>query len=176
MGGTLPFSEPGPSLLEVFRQYIPFLFIVLTIVLGPQLAVKLREVGRESAKADGKIFYRLTLGGLLLGLVFTLLQFANMSSGFNIPRKITQVILIAAVVLYLVGFTLLIWAVRHNESLSSDISLVLRLPVLFILLPCVPIVLFLAIPNVIMGSYPESWLYLAAEIAWEFASIWMVKD
>jgi len=25
MGGTLPFSEPGPSLQEVFRQYIPFL-------------------------------------------------------------------------------------------------------------------------------------------------------
>jgi hypothetical protein len=150
--------------------------MVLTIVLGPQLAVKLREVGRESAKAGGKIYYRLALGGLLLGLVLTLLQFANMSNGFNIPHIVKQVILIAALVLYLVGFTLLVWAVRHNESLSGDFSIVLRLPVLFILFPCVPIVLLLAIPNVIMGSYPESWLYLVAEIAWLFAAIWVVKD
>jgi hypothetical protein len=64
MGGTLPFSEPDPSLQEVFRQYLPLLVMVLTIVLGPQLAAKLRIAGYESAKAGGKIFYRLALGGI----------------------------------------------------------------------------------------------------------------
>ena len=68
MGGTLPFSEPGPSLQEVIRQYLPFLAMVLTIVLGPQLAVKLRAVGYECKNVGGKIFYRLALGGILLGL------------------------------------------------------------------------------------------------------------
>jgi hypothetical protein len=176
MGGTLPFSEPRPSLQEVFKQYIPFLAMVLVIGLGPQLAIKLREVGRESAKAGGKIFYRLALGGLLVGLVLTLLQWAIISNGLNIVMTARQVILIAALVLYLAGFTLLVWAVMHSDGLSRDNSLVLRLPSLFILLPCVPAVMLLAIPNVIMGSSQESWLYLAVEIAWVFAVMWVVKD
>jgi hypothetical protein len=176
MVGALPFSEPGPSLQEVFKQYIPILLMVLTIVLRPQIAVKLREVERESIKAGGKIFYRFALGGLLLDLILTLLQFANMSSGFIILDTIKQAMLIAAVGLYLAGFTLLVWALRHSESVSGDISMVLRLPVLFILLPCVQIIMLLVIPNLIMGYSLESWLYWAAEITWVIAAAWLVID
>ena len=56
MGGTLPFSEPGPGLLEVVRQYLPFVVLAMTLVLGPQLGVKLRIAGYESAKGGGKSF------------------------------------------------------------------------------------------------------------------------
>jgi hypothetical protein len=174
MGGTLPFSEPGPSLQEVFRQYLPFLAMVLALVLGPQLAVKLRTVGRESSNAGGKIFYRLVLGGLLLGLVFTILQWADVSSGMYILRTVKQVGLIAAIILYLVGFTLLVWASLRSEALSGDNALVLRLAALFILLPCVPIVIFLAIPNGIIGNNPQGWLFSVAEIVWVLVAAWWV--
>lgn len=104
MGGTLSFSEPGPSLHEVFRQYLPYLAMALTVILGPQLAVKLRIVGQKSGEKSGKIFYRLALGGILFGLVFTLFQWAIMTSGFRIERSILHFFLVAAVVLYLIGF------------------------------------------------------------------------
>ena len=70
MGGTLPFSEPGPGLQEVFKQYLPFMVMALTIVLGPQLGVKLRIAGHQCAEAGGKIYYRLAMAGILLGLFY----------------------------------------------------------------------------------------------------------
>lgn len=175
MGGTLPFSEPGPSLQELFRQYLPFLAMVLTIALGPQLTVKLRIVGHDSSKAGGKISYRLALGGILLGLVLTLLQSAIISSGLNILLTVRQVMLVAAVALYLAGFALLVRAAKYSILLSSDNSNVLQLAALFIPLLCVPIVILLAIP-IGMGSYSRSWLLPLAVIAWVIAAVWMVKD
>jgi hypothetical protein len=177
MGGTLPFSEPGPNLSEVFRQYIPFLVMVQAMVLGPLLAVKLRAIGHKTSEAGGKIFYRLALGGLLLGLVFTLLQWAIVSSGMYIFLIVRQVGLIAAAVLYLSGFVLLVWAAMHSEALTGDNGgTALQLVALFILLPCVPAVIFLAIPKVMMDSYLEGWLLSVTEIAWVFAALWVVKD
>ena len=73
MGGNQLFFEPASSLHEVFRNYLPFLVMVLTFLLGPQLAVKLRTVGYEIKNAGGKIFYRLALGGVLLGLAMTMM-------------------------------------------------------------------------------------------------------
>jgi hypothetical protein len=175
MGGTLPFSEPGPSLQEVFRQYIPFLAMVLTLVLGPQLAVKLRSLGHESAEAGGKIFYRLALGGLLLGLVFTLVECAIMTNGVSILHAIRQGLLIAAVVLYLVGFALLQWATYQSKLPSSDNSNLLELAALFLPILFVPIVIFLAIP-IPMGSNTKSWLLPVAEIGWVIATTLVVKD
>ena len=176
-GGTLPFYEPGPSLQEVFRQYLPFLAMVQALVLGPQLAVKLRILGRKSTAAGGNIFYRLVLGGLLLGFVLILLKSADVSSGMYIPRIVGQVGLIAAIICYLAGFTLLVWASLHSEALSGDNVLVLKLAALFILLPCVPIVLFLAIPNGIVGNNLQGWLFSVAEIVWVFVAAWWVgKD
>ncbi len=173
IGGTLPFSEPGPSLLEVFRQYLPFLVMVLSIALGPQLAVKLRLIGFESAKAGGKIFYRLTLGGVLLGLLFTLLQWSMLISGISIKLTIMQLLLISAIILYLVGFALLMRASYQSKLPSSDNSNLIELAALFLPLIFLPLVLLLAIS---MDNYTKSWLLPLAEMAWVIASALVVKD
>jgi hypothetical protein len=173
MGGTLPFSEPGPSLQEVFRQYIPFLVMVLTLVLGPQLAVKLRALGHGSAKVGGKIFYRLALGGILLELVLSLMQWAIITNGINILLSIREVLLIAALILYLVGFGLLLWATYRSKLPSSDNSNLLELAGLFFPLLFVPLMIFLAIP---MDIYTKGWLLPVAEGAWVIAAVLVVKD
>jgi hypothetical protein len=175
MGGTLPFPEPGPGLQEVIRQYLPFLAMVLTIVLGPQLAVKLRAVGYESRNVGGKIFYRLALGGILLALAMTMMQWEMAISDFSIPQKVMQFSFIASAMLYLVGFVFLAWSVKRTEEFLDKKDLALQLAALFILLPFVPIVILLAIPYGIM-DHTETWLLSLAEIGWVFAAAWMVKD
>jgi len=175
MGGTLPFSEPGPSLLEVFRQYLPFLAMVLTIVLGPQLAVKLRAVGLKSAKMGGKIYYRLALGGILLGLAMTLVQWVISTTDISIPQKVMQLSFITSLMLYLVGFVLLAWSVKRREELTDKKDLALQLVALFILLPFVPIVILLAIPGGIIDQ-TGTWLLSLAVITWVFAASWVVKE
>ena len=112
--------------------------MVLTIVLEPQLAVKLRAIAQENAETGRKIFYRLALGGLLIGLVWTLLQWSIIISGVHFLLTARQVMLIAAATLYLLDFALLNWAVLHSKLLSSDISNVLQLAALFIPLLFIP--------------------------------------
>jgi hypothetical protein len=175
MGGTLPFPEPGPSLQEVIRQYLPFLAMVLTIVLGPQLAVKLRAVGYESKNVGGKIFYRLALGGILLALAMTMIQWEMATTDFSIPQKVMQLSFIASAMLYLVGFLFLAWSVKRSKELFDKKDLALQLVALFILLPFVPIVILLAISSGIL-DHTETWLLSLAEIGWVFAAAWMVKE
>jgi len=175
MGGIVPFSEPGPSLQIALRQYLPFLAMVLTFVLGPQLAVRLRAVGYESKNAGGKIFYRLALGGILLALAMTMIQWETNLSDMNIPQNVMQVGIVISVMLYLVGFALLGWSVKRNKELLDKKDLALQLVALFILLPFVPIVILLAIPYGII-DHSESWLISLAVIGWVIAATWMVKE
>jgi hypothetical protein len=148
MGGTLPFYEPGPGLQEVIRQYLPFLAMVLTIVLGPQLAVKLRTVGYESKNVGGKIFYRLALGGILLALAMTMMQFEMSTTDFSVPQKVMQLSFIASAMLYLVGFVFLAWLAMRSEEFSDKKDLALQLVALLSL----------------------------AVIGWVFVAAWMVKE
>jgi hypothetical protein len=166
LGGTLPFSEPGPSIQEVIRQYIPFLVMVLSIVLGPQLAVKLRMIGYECAKAGGRIFYRLALGGILLGLLYSLLQSTIATSGVTISSTYLKILLITALVLYLVGFALLVWATYRSKLPSSDNSIIVELASLFLPLLFLPAVILMTL---IADSYVKNWLQLLAEMAWVIA-------
>ena len=175
MGGTLPFSEPGPGLQEVLKQYLPFMVMVLTIVLGPQLGVQLRIAGYQCAEAGGKIFYRLALGGILLGLFYVNLQWAITSSGFTSRLLIREALLVSAIVLYLVGFALLIWATHKNKLPSSDNSSLIELAALFLPLLFLPVMIFLVIPFSISNSTVR-WLLPIAEIGWVIASTLVVKD
>jgi len=175
MGGNLLFSEPGSSLQEVFRNYLPFLAMVLTLILGPQLAVKLRTVGYEIKNAGGKIFYRLALGGVLLGLAMTMMGREPAVSDLDIPQIVIQVGSIVSAMLYLVGFVFLVWSVKRNKELSYKRDLALQLVALFILLPFVPLVILLAVPYGIM-NYTESWLLSLAVIGWVVAAAWTIKE
>jgi hypothetical protein len=149
--------------------------MALTIVLGPQLALKLRAVGYECKKLGGKIFYRLALGGILLGLLMTLILWEDTLSGMDIPQKVMQVGSITSVLLYLAGFVLLAWSVKRSEEVLDKRYLLLQVVALFILLPFVPIVILLAIPYGVM-NYSESWLLSLAVSAWVFAASWMVTE
>jgi hypothetical protein len=174
-GGTLPFSEPGPSLAEAFRQYLPVLAAILIILLGPQLATKLRSIGNALAANGGKIFYRITLGGVVLGLIGALLQWETVTSGTHIKASIVQLILISGVILYLAGFGLLSWASNREKSPSGDKSTLLELGALFLPLLFVPGGLFLVYP-ILTGHITYGWLLPLGELAWVFASILIVKD
>ena len=133
-----PETEPGPSLLEVYRQYLPFVAAILSIALGPQLAVKLRSMGRKSSGAGGGIFYRLVLGAILMGLVVTLLQWIITTGGtprwMYILLPIRQAWLIAAAVLYVASFLALEWAPILRGAFTADVRGALQLAGLFILL------------------------------------------
>jgi hypothetical protein len=177
MGGTLPFTEPGPSLAEVWRQYLPFLAAVLSLALGPQLAAILRGIARGHAAPVGKVLYRLVLGGVLLGLVLLLLQWTTLSSGT--PRWVQTVVaarqvwLAAAVLLYLGGFVALLWKVLFNAVRSGEYPAVLWLAALLLLLPGVPLVLFLALPISVLGVPTYAGPWPAVEIIWVFAAAWV---
>jgi len=175
MGGNLLLSEPGSSLHEVFRNYLPFLAMVLSIVLGPQLAVKLRAVGYQCKNAGGKIFYRLALGGILLGLAIPLMRWEDSLSDMYIQPTVTQVGSVTSAMLYLVGFVFLAWSVKRSKELLDKKDLALQLVALFILLPFVPIVKLLAVPYGVM-THAESWLLSLAVIGWVFTAAWVVKD
>ncbi len=176
MGGTLPFTEPGPSLQEVLRQYLPFLAVAAAVALGPQMAAALRAVGRKSAKAGGKVFYRLALGGMLLGLSIVLLQYGRATSDLFLwlPNLLSQPWpgLALAVGIYMVGIGLLTWAALRCdvfEDRRSD----LRMAALAGLLP-VLLLVFLNLFAIFNGHTQQSWVILALEMAWIGASAWTV--
>jgi hypothetical protein len=176
MGGTLPFTQPGPSLQEVLRQYLPFLAITAAVALGPQMAAALRAVGRKCEKAGGKVFYRLALGGILLGLVVSLLQFGKTSSDqfLWLPYLVSWpwLGLVLAEGIYVLGIGLLTRAaIRGNvfEERGSE----LRMAGLAGLLPGIPLLL-LNLSPVLSGHTMQSWVILALELAWVGASAWVV--
>ena len=175
VGGTLPFSEPGPGLLEVVRQYLPFMVLALTLVLGPQLAAKLRIAGYESAQAGGKIFYRLVLGGILISLIDVLILLATTTSGFTASSITKQVLLVVALLLFIVGYALLMWAAYRSKLPSSDNSNIIELAALFLPLLFLPLVIILAIPSALY-SFTNTLLVPMSEIAWVIASTLVVKD
>jgi hypothetical protein len=144
-------------------------------VLGPQLAVKLRAVGYKSKNVGGKIFYRLALGGILLGLAMTRMQWETAISGMHIPLKVMQVGFITSATLYLVGFVLLVLSVKQSKALLDKKDVMIKLVALFILLPFVPIIILLAIPYGIM-DHTETWLLSLAVIVWVIVTAWVVKD
>jgi hypothetical protein len=176
MGGTLPFSEPGPSLQEVLRQYLPFVVVAMTLVLGPQLALKIRTIGHQYSKQRGKIFYRLALGGILLGLVFSMIQWVSAaSSGVDVQASTSRGLWVLSLVLYIVGYGLLLWTVHRNKPPYGDNSDSLELIALFFPLLFVPLMILFLIP-VLMGSYADSWWVPAGEIGWVVASILVVRN
>jgi len=173
--GAGPGYFPEPNLTNVFRQYLPYLVLNLAIVLGPQLAVKLRSLGYETAQSSGKVYYRLVLGGILCGLVYSFIH-AGVSTGevnfLNIPM---QVFLAIGIILSLLGIALLFVAVYKHKTPDGDISELVHLGALFLLLLFLPVLVGLVMPSV-RGVGFKNWLIWWIGIAWVIGAGIVVKD
>ena len=86
-----------------------------------------------------------------------------------------KALLVSAIVLFLVGFALLIRATYKSKLPSSANSSLIKLAALFFPLMLLPVVIILAIP-MMMGHTTMSWLLPVGEMAWVIASTWIVKD
>jgi hypothetical protein len=182
-GGTLPYTEPGPSLRVVLNQWAPMLAGASTLVLGPPLALKARELGRSCAQPGGKHSYRLALSGVLLGLLAALVHhFTLANSGLGRLESVFGTVFIlasaAGTVLYLAGYGLLVFSAIRSGDISGDDRAGLRLALLFLALPGVPLVLLNAVPGLgLMGySYGTDWLIIAVMAAWMAISCWLAVE
>jgi hypothetical protein len=175
LGGSLPFTEPGPSLQEAFRQYLPFVTMSLTFILAPQLAVKLRQISPQIAGSRGKIFYRVVFGGLLLGFAFDLYRWGQFQNTSLMSGTIQWVLAIIAIILYIGGFASLFWVCLNNKLPSIQTSQLVQLSALFILLLCVPFILILPTQAGLEG-FANRWIPILFAIAWVCASVWIARE
>jgi hypothetical protein len=152
----------------------------LTLALGPQLAARLRDIGRKNRAAGGGLFYRLALAGILLWLAAALLRFTDELS--DSPRWIPELLAIwplwiaLPVLLYLAGFLGLGLAARHPDPQPADSCAARQLWALFILLAGVPFALYLGVTITMTHRAPYVWLFFVAALAWALAAAWVVSD
>jgi hypothetical protein len=174
-GGTLPFSEPGPSLAEVMRQYVPFVTAVLSIPLGPQLARQARALGRKTGSSGGRVFYRMALGGVLLGLALALaksmISMGNYGPRLDLVMKGMPYVALLAGALYATGAGWLAWCARKMQPARP---FGLRLAGLLLALPGPALLLGFA-PPVLSGHEVSAWVR-AVEVAWVALAAWLAVD
>ena len=89
LSGSLPYSEPVPSLRAVWKFFSPLFGATAALAIGPQLAVTLRELGQRSLPA-GKPVYRLPLAGLLLSLAVTVFVVINSIWDIQLANKFAR--------------------------------------------------------------------------------------
>jgi hypothetical protein len=138
-GGTLDFSAPGPSPLEVMRSFTPYYLMASTLILGPLLAASFRAVGRRLGRG-GDFCYHLALFGmlLLLGAMLCYFFFEN-DSRVVLEYSWGPWLYRAAwlgLAVYLVGTIALGWLALRRQTRSGRAQYVL-LSLLILLLPVV---------------------------------------
>ncbi len=151
LSGSLPYSEPVPSLRAVWKFFSPLFGATAALAIGPQLAVTLRELAQRSLPA-GKPVYRLPLAGLLLSLAATVFVLISSSTESNrqmsllVPSYdvIIQIIFLSGMLFYVAGYFRLLLAMRRDPRAFSNPLLEL---LLFITLPGVPLALTGVIPS-----------------------------
>lgn len=181
-GGTLPFSAPGPNLVEVARSLFPQYLATGAILLGPLFAWHFRRQGRADGQG-GVIAYHLALAGLLLvilanlaGLSLALQDDAPGSRASNLMAPLVWL----GLGLYLVG---VIWLYRctPNPRTASGWAQFLLLRLLPLGIP-----LALALPF-ITWRWPISnlygipllwvvphWVSLSLGLLWLALSTWVI--
>ncbi len=193
LGGTLHFSEPGPNLRAVLRSFAPQLGVTAALVIGPQLAVTLREIGRRSG-AGGKLAYRTALLGLLLSIATAVLVLASSTSNesfyrmthYRYSQAVIQIAFLLGLLLFALGYFLLLSSVHRSprplpgawpEVLLFVSSLSVPFLLSFYLYPIglTQTLLFAWVPEVI--SFPESIWDLICRyfpLLWVVVSVWTV--
>lgn len=182
-GGTLPFSAPGPSLLEVFKSFLPQYLLAGAILVGPLLARNFREIGLRCG-SEGEVSYRLALSGLLalmgINLVSLLGVFTNTLPSSLRFFTILDVLALVCLALYMCGVIWLYWAAAARKKLPDLISCVLLafLPPLLPTMFAIPFFGSPRIPSRIIGipflyGQPE-WLVFGIGLAWLLACVWLI--
>lgn len=184
-GGTLPFTAPAPSPLEVIKSFIPSYALTVSLWLGPLLARMFREIGLGSRRY-GALAYRVTLLGLLLVIsimISTIFIGTNDSLRMQQPEINTYLgwFLYLGLGLYLVGLVWLFWAASKSGMLPDPLTLVLlsalplALPLgvaLFIIFGSrFPISPLFGIPT--LFALPPLLVY-GATVAWICLTVWLV--
>jgi hypothetical protein len=186
-GGTLPYVAPGPSFMEVLKNFIPQFLAVSTIILGPFLAASFRCIGRNSG-TKGNYGYHLVLLGMLLVLAGSLANFFIVWDDRLFIYKQTlefwfTLTFILGLICYVAGTILLGQAAVQRNNLLGWLDYAL-LVIQTIYLPIV-----LLMPVIDMFSHKKDPLLLfdnissqspillnALGLAWLFLTVWLITN
>jgi hypothetical protein len=180
-GGTLPFTAPGPNLVEVLRSLIPQYLATSAILLGPLFAWRFRQVGIKGGRG-GKIAYHIALTGLLVVIMANLSSLAlTMDTNSLSPASnLMATWIIVGLGIYLVG---VVWLLRYQTFPGTvpgwaEVILLPLLPLgipVILMLPFItwkwPISNLYGIP--LLWTFPH-YLSLSLGLIWLGLSIWVV--
>ncbi len=181
--GAAPYNIT-PRFLEMLDLFFINLGVMAPIALGPQLARIFRSFGAKSSSQGGVIFARLALLGVLLALILVVFLYARNFTGFygliiSSPyyETVRIILTVLAPALYVVGFALTIRASFLSGALSARPSQIVRLAMLFVLLPgLIPLLVLPSPPGdlqaIFLNSTAGAWQ--AAVLAWIALSAWLV--
>lgn len=173
-GGMQPFVEGAPSPRVTALFTLRTLSVSAAILLGPQLARCLRQVGLRAGRL-GRVSYRAALAGIVLLLAGWMI-FSNQSMflpgyGYRLPDDpLVMGLLIAGSVLYTAGFGLLLVAVRR----ANEGAYWFELALVYGLIAIVPAAVFLGWPIRIDQPSIPLWALAPAVALWIFLSIGLV--
>jgi hypothetical protein len=182
-GGTLPFTAPGPNLVEVARSLLPQYIALGAILLGPLFAWKYRQLGRLAGRG-GKIAYHLALAGLLLVIMANLVSLSQEMQAASPGRagsSMTPLILLG-LGLYLVGVVWLHWnrPLPHTPSGWGESILLSLLPLgipIALMLPFItwrwPISNLYGVP--LLWIIPQA-VSLSLGLVWLGLSVWVITQ
>ena len=176
MGGALPFSEPGPSLAAVFKNYVPILAISASLVLGPLLACIFRDLALRSVPYDAWS-YRLSLFGLLLLLVGVVVasyistNFERLWGPFPALTPSLSPLIGLGLLAYATGFLLMVRTAWQSSAMPGWFTI----PLIFLIPLGVPMALLFGLPNHIfdLPALPTS-LFFTLELGWMVLAAWLV--
>lgn len=183
-GGTLPFTAPGPSLVEVLRSLIPQYLATSAILVGPFFAWIFRHDGMAQGKV-ARIGYHLASGGLLLIIIANLAGLMiGMDRTFRQSVFLTNRVLgseiILGIIIYIIGLFMLY---RGAQFASGVHAWFVRL--LLVVLPlAIPIALILPLFSWTVSvsdlyGIPQLWrlphdlVYLLG-VVWLLLSAWLI--
>ena len=176
LGGALPFSEPGPSLVAVFKYYVPILAISASLVLGPLLACIFRDLTLRSAPYDAWS-YRLSLFGLLMLLVGVVVasyistNFERLWGPFHALTPYLSPLIGLGLLAYATGFFLMVRTARLSGAMPGWFTI----PLIFLIPLGVPMVLLFGLPIYIfdLPTLPTP-LFFTLELGWMVLAVWLV--
>ena len=174
-GGMLYFDAPGPSWLQVARTALPFYGLAGCLLLGPQLARRLRLLSMER-DVPSVWRYRLALLGELVMLAGAVTFFWQRTSN-SVPNTAAMEagLLSGGFIMLCAGFALVVW--EHERLPGSAWAAALALG-----LAGLPWALLASLPSLAgagqpfplaLKYYPEFVLHLSA-LAWAGLSLWVI--